>query len=561
VAFSTADTEITDHQENSERMLTVVKRLQTWYQSITRPVKVSFFAAVIVGFIAHLPFMANHFVNLDSIEYITRDSSATYLLSQGKWLFERIDPLIFGKVFSAGVTVPIATITLALTAAITTSVLKIQHSAWAAFIGSFLVLFPSVFCTYSFYAATYFFALLLAAVSVYVTDRWRWGWIAGIATLTCALGIYAVYIGYAAGLFLILCMLRCLDNKEPLKTVYRKAAIYLAVLLVSIVLYYAILKLFLAAYGITLSGYRGIDQFGSVNVQALPNLVINAYQKVWYFFRHGIYLEYSSYRLSFGLLNKATALLCVIASLLLLIFNKTYRNGFKAATFLLFALLFPLAIHAIAVLGQNQYTHWMMIAPFVLGFIYMIALADHIGWGAAKVVAQTGKQAHGKKLKNVLTGVTAGAVLLTSILLSQQWFILTNTAYEKLRSSYESTYAAGVMLANDIKKTEDFSQDMPVAFVGDETPEIFQHSLSYYGDLECYLGMQEIIHDTDRTEALMYNFIGMPFTFATDDKINELSGSEAVIDMPVYPETGAIQTIDGVLVVKLSDITIDRPNS
>ncbi len=542
-------------------MLILMNRLKSWTQSISKPVKVAFITAILIGLIAHLSFMTNHFVNLDSIEYITRDPNATYLLTQGKWLFELIDPLVFGKVFSAGITVPVATIILALTAAVTTSVLKIQHSTWAFFIACFLVLFPSVFCTYSFYAATYFFALFLSATAVYVTDRWKRGWMFGIAILTTALGIYAVYIGYAAGLFVILSILRCLDKKDSLKDVFAKGWRYLAVLFISIVLYFFILKWMLAIRGAELSNYRGMGNLGTIDLANLPKLLYDAYLKVWYFFRHGIYMEYGNSRLSFGWLNTVSTILCVLLSLVYILRSRSYQKPFRMLTCLALAGLLPLAIHAIAVLGQNQYTHWLMIAPFVLVYILMVTVADRLGWGGKTATADekngVKKAFLFKRLQAVGIGILASAVFLTSAFLSQQWFILTNTAYEKLRMSYENAYASGIILANDVLKTEEYTSNTPVAFIGDDTPEIFQKSLDYFGDLSYYMGLQELIHDTDRTEALMYDFIGIPFVFADDAAISELSDSEETKDMPIYPAAGAIKMIDGILVVKLSSVGTD----
>lgn len=68
--------------------------------------------------------------------------------------------------------------------------------------------------------------------------------------------------------------------------------------------------------------------------------------------------------------------------------------------------------------------------------------------------------------------------------------------------------------------------------------------------------MQEIIHDADRTEYLMKNFLGMPFAYADAKTIRELSDSQAVADMPVYPASGSMRVIDGVFVVKLSKTSV-----
>lgn len=529
----------------------ILKLIQPLKQ-ISKPVRTAFFSAIVFGFIAHLPFMTNRFINLDSIRYITIDPNSTVAVSVGRWLALPAYILASGTVVSAGIYVPAAILLLAFTSAATTAALKIRHSVWAAFLGAFLVLFPPVVDALSNYALDYFLAIFFAACSVYVTSKWKWGGIIGVLLLTCCIAIHPVQFGYAAGLFLILCMLRCLENREDTKSILKAGIQYFIVLIASLGLYYVILKIVLSTDQISLSTYRGIDQMGVVNLKDIPALLLGTFQEVRYFFRYGLYLGIGRASLSFGWLNQLILILAVAASAFLAISHKTYRKLGVLILFVIFAALFPFGIHAVAVLGQNLNTSFMMLYPFVLGYIFTLATFDRIGWQYTINLIEFKKHAWVKKGLNVVLGVLSACMLLVSVLLPQRWFIDTNVIYEKLRFSYEHTYATGIILANDMLKNEAFSSNMLVAFVGEETPEVFQYRMSFYDDLPYQDNIKEIIHDTDRTEYLMKNFIGMPFQYADAATIRALSDRKEVSDMPVYPASGSMRVIDGIFVVKLS---------
>ena len=525
-------------------------------RKISKPVKVAFFSAVMIGFIAHLAFMTNHFINLDSIRYVTIDPNSTVAVSVGRWLALPAYSLVSGTVVSAGIYVPIAVILLAFSAAFTTAALKIHHSVFGAFIGSFLVLFPPIVDAFSNYALDYFLAIFLAACSVYVTTKWKWGWIGGIILLTSSIAIHPVQFGYAAGLFLILCILRCLENQDDTKTIVKYGIHYFTVLMVSIGLYYVVLQIVLATGQVSLSSYRGINEMAVINLKNIPSLLLGAFQEARYFFRYGIYLGIGKAYLSFGWLNQLMYFFAIAASVFLAISHKLYRKLSVLLLFFVFAALFPLGIHAVAVLGQNLGTSFMMLYPFVLGYIFTLASLDRIGWQYAINLIEVKKHDWVRKGLNLILGVFSACIILASVLLSQRWFIDSNKIYEKLRFSYEHTYATGIILANDILKSDTYLSGMPIAFVGDDTPEVFRYRWSFFDDLPYQDNMKEIIHDTDRTEYLMKNFIGMPFVYADAKTISELSERQEVMDMPVYPAKGCMCVIDGVFVVKLSKTTV-----
>ena len=525
---------------------------------ISRPAKATFFSASIIGFLAHVTFMTNRFFNHDSIFYTIMNPQNTEVLQQGKWLNQIALRLIQGDITTAGIMVPIAILFLALTAAFTVSILKIQSPVWAAVIGAFTVLFPSVMCANIFLSSAIFFsALLLATLAVFFTLRFRHGYLLGMLLLTMSCGIYSVFIGYAAGLFMMVLMLGLLDNKMTIKQALLSGLKYIAVLAVSAVLYYVVLNILLRVNHVPLSEYRGINQIGMFSLSSLANVIRQSHTKVLYFFVYGIFLYTGSYTIEplFHYLNWATMFFAGAFSLSVAIHSGSYKRIIKIALVVALAFIFPLAIHAIGILGKNAYTHWIMVYPFVLVYIYMVASADRI---ETAILTHDSTDAPKKKGAHSLLRAGTIAALILCLLLIRQWYFTTNQSYEYMRYTDANTYAAGVMLTDDIRQADGYDESVLIALVGGEAPDTFQYNtsdfVSVHGQLmNGYTGFRNPIVDHERLKALLRNWVGVSFPYADDETAQKLSGLSEVAAMPIYPAQGSIAMVDGFLVVKLSE--------
>lgn len=530
------------------------------WRGFSPAVRAAFLAAFLVGLIGHASFLTNHFYNHDSISYLLQSEDSTFALQQGKWLSLPVSLFFGGKVVTPGAILVAGILLISVSAALTTSILEIHSPLWGALVGALMVLFPSVMSTNTYEGAAVFFtALFLAALSVYVTLRFRrWGHWLGIVLLTLSCGTYAAYIGYAAGLFVLVALLRLLDGKTPVRRILLDGLKYLAVLAVSAILYYLILKIALRLHQVSLAGYRGINNIGNFSFASILASTVESYRKVYYFFRYGIFIYRVSFRIetTFLVLNWATMLLCVILSVWSALRNRVYRSAGRIALILALVLLFPLAIHAIGVLGQNANTHWAMVYPFVLVYVYLLVCADRTEQFPI-LEGQPDRRVRAGK-RSALAGTLA--VLAVSLILCRQWYLTTNQGYEFLRYANENAYASGVLLVDDMRETPDYQEGQtPVAFVGDGAPIVFRYTTGDFSaiaspDGSRYTGLCLPVVDCAHLKSLMRNWIGIELVYVTDEEAATLASMPEVKAMPVYPAAGAIAIIDGCLVVKLSTL-------
>ena len=319
-----------------------------------------------------------------------------------------------------------------------------------------------------------------------------------------------------------------------------------------------VLQIALRVAGTTLMHYRGIDEVGHFSLSSLLSVTVEAYRKVYYFFYYGIHLYRSSFHIEplFRVMNQATILLAAVFSLTIGLKNKIWKSIPRILLTVALVLLFPLAIHAIAVLGLNASTHWLMIYPFVLVYVYMVFCADRI----ESSLLEQSSGASLKKSTKVTVRLIALAALIVSFLLLRQWFITTNQGYEYLRLTNENSYTVGVLLVDDMRETSGYTADTPVLFAGNGAPEAFQYKTGDFAQITSdtgvgYTGLNGAIIDNTRLTYFMRNFVGVSITYADAETGARLSALPEVKAMPIYPAAGSIALIDGILVVKLSDIT------
>ena len=537
-------------------MTSLSNSLKQMWVRINRQEKIAFLAAILIGFITHVSFMTNRFFNHDSILYTLVDPSSTFFLQQGKWLSQLTQRLMQGDITTPGIIIPVSLLCLGLTAALTVSILQIKSSLWAAATGGVIVLFPSVMCANIYDASAIFFtALLLSAIAVYMTIRWKYGFLAGIAILTMSFGIYSVFSGYAAGLFVLYLLFALINSKISEKEALFNGLKYIAVLALSAIFYYLILQLLLRLQDISLMNYRGIDQIGKFSLSSIGTSIIEAYRKVYYFFFYGIFLYRGHFEIEpiFRWLNWLSIGAAVLFCGWLIYKKRAIMSIWRILLIAALTLLFPLAIHTIAVLSQNAYTHWIMCYPFVLTYVALLKSTD-------SAEEHFGTIDFGKSRKAVKTLVfRAGTVfvLLLTVLLFRQWFFTANQAYEYIRYQNENTIAKGILLTDDIQNEEEYNASVPIALVGNSAPEYFQYQtddfIVIHGESGIgYTGYNGAIIDNERLKVLMRNWIGIDFQYTDLETTVRLMDDPIVQGMPVYPAHGSIALVDGVLVIKMS---------
>ncbi len=218
--------------------------------------KAAFISALIIGLLTHMYVMTNNLMTPDGTWNIYSDQDMIYLGRQF---------LTYACGISSYYNLPwlnglLAIIYIALASIVVVEAFDVNSVVLSVLIGGLMVTFPTVastFC-YIFTIDGYMLAMLLAALAVLLTDRYKKGWIPGIILMGVSLGIYQAYYSFAILMCILALLLQVLRNTDT-KSILIKAGKYCGMGVGGYAFYVVTLKAMLAIKHIEVTGYRGGD--------------------------------------------------------------------------------------------------------------------------------------------------------------------------------------------------------------------------------------------------------------------------------------------------------------
>lgn len=494
---------------------------------ISREFKLAFVSACVIGLITHLYVFSNLLLGNDATN---NTFSSNAHLPSGRWALEFFSSI--SSIYQMPVVIGlISVVMLALTAGLTVRILDLTHPAGIVLTSALLVTFPPVASTfaYMFTADAYFIALFMNAAAAYLAKKHRFGWIAAIALVATACGIYQAYICYAAGLLLFDCIVALL-TREKIKTVLVCGGKYILALVMGLLVYYVIEMLLLNTHDVVLTTYQGMDTIGQLSVSSRLAAIPSAYKVFGFYFVKWPYIS-SVLRL----FQWASLSILGFSLLYLMIARKLWREPMRLLLIAAGCLLIPLTLDLIAVLAYTANIHRLMIYAFVLLLIFPIKCAE--------LAAQQLIHGHNRYWQ-----VPLWAVIICCMAAVWNNFCITNIQYHSLELCYENSFALANRIVVQVEMLDDYSAGDPVAIIG-------YPSSDSYGNMDKY---QEYSHVVGNFNLLPYkaffqHYIGLHISSLSGEQLAELKASEVVAAMPVYPARGSIAMVNGIAVVKLGE--------
>lgn len=404
------------------------------------------------------------------------------------------------------------------------------------FISAIMVTFPSITSTFTFVFTVqyYCFSILLTCAAVYFIRKYTKGWIVGIVLLAFSLGIYQAYLGIAASFFLLFLIVDMLQSKRTIRQIFAEAWKYLGILVASILLYFACNKIALIITHNQLSEYMGINSMGHLPFNQIPKILCRIYVE---FFapvvieRNGI-VQYSILRISYFVF----LLLTLYLGVRVISFVKTKKGCAAMFLTVLFLILFPFAVNIIYMMC-TYWVHTLMRYSVVTFYIAFIVI-----WEQNKQILFPKK----------LIPCTEWVIMCLYIITIGGFCIQANQAYLCLNQEYRQAYSYYTTIIAQIKMTEGYNANTPVAFVGEIQDPTFP-KIAEFDNLKNLAGIPDAynyINMYSRDRFIKY-FCG--FNPPMADDINAIKSSPQFQAMPSYPDYGSMEIIDETLVIKLGD--------
>lgn len=499
-------------------------------------IRMTFASAVVLGFVTHLYMFTNKLTNHDDMLYLF---IADYGTASGRWLLPSVLGLDgnFSMPWLIGL---LSILCLAGVACLTVSLLRIRHPLGCIVAAGIIVSFPSVTATltYMFTADGYFFGLLLAALCAYLSVRhgW-WGSLFGAVSLTLSMGIYQSYFPVAAVLMVGALLFETLDGELSFKQLLLKGLRLVLTLAVALVAYMVIVRI--STRNVALVDYMGISDMGKLSLAEIPSLISQGFEEYFRFYMT------DSVGCHFGFLKYAFAAVALLsAALLVLMLWKRKLGSLRSILAIALAAVYPLAGSLIYVMVPQAEIHALMLFGYAYILILPVALVDYMELSFKQLPLRTFRTA------------SAWVIILTIALTGYSYTLFANSAYLKIDLSMRQCTAYSTRLLERVESCDGYQQGMDLVLVGSQarddalnaTPQLDDINLTGVFDMPAFRG-------TYTYGNFLRYYLGFPSQVFTgkSDIAKDLAANETVQAMPVYPQTGSIQVIDNMIVVKFSD--------
>lgn len=510
--------------------------------------KVTFFSVVLIGALVHGFGFFNKFINEDSLFHF--HDSLAYLYQSGRWMLVSLQ-FVRGFYVAPWIIGVFAVFYLAIAVTLVISILDIKNRLHCVAISALIVTFPAWAnqFMYDFMADAYPAAMLLAALAIYVSKKYKFGFLVGAFCLMLSLALYQSFLAFAIGLALMAVIRFILEGSRDTKAILLYGGKFLLCGVLGLILYVISVRISLRITGGSLFAYQGMDAIGTFSMGDLPRLLIDAYDIFFRSFRptgtdvvNQIYISFGR-----GLLYATVFLLMAYLFVKRVIVDRLYQHV-PAFLILLACLLFlPLGLNVTVITAPTAEFHSLMTNPFVLGVVLLFVFLD---------VDQIPREAKEKR-----RGVSLALIaLVATILISGSYMRQTSSFYFVQHIQYESSFAFYNRMLARIEGAEGYEPGMPVALIG-EAP------FPYIGDAETLISERwQIVGFSGRRPAVglgewfksvnfIQNYLGVQIVPATEEEITRVVESELFAEMPLYPRYGSVAVIDGVLVVKLNEVS------
>lgn len=502
-------------------------------KEIPRQIKICFFTALAVGFCTHLYMLTHKLPNWDDVNCFGNAGITSHV---GRWMLDVLkdsithwsNPWINGSV---------AIFLLAVSCCLIVAVLKLESITSAVMVPFLVMTFPSAASTMTFMFTVdmYMLGLLMAVLAVYITRKWNYGFVAGIALCILSLGTYQSYICFAITLFII-CILQDALAGISAKELWIRIGKAVAVLAGSVLIYIPLCHLIFP--DMSNSQYAGTGEMGQISLVELPVSVARSCKRILEYF---ILKPFSFVSGAEWIANIAVCLLIGVIFVLILWKTKLWEKKTSLVISLLTLAAAPVGMAFIYVMSPKANFSMLMLYQYVLMYVLLLVLWEKLG-----------------KLSASAAGICSIIMTILLLLIGSSHYVITGEAYFRMDMSKQRVDAYYNRLLSRLELEgyipgERFlimghSQD------GDDRllePEHYFMEDERYADFSGISPEYGILTSGVR-ENYMRIYFGMEVPFVSDEEKEKILAGESFENMPIYPEEGCVAQIEDIWVIKIS---------
>ncbi|MDF9866680.1 hypothetical protein OKW22_000233 [Bacilli bacterium PM5-3] len=500
---------------------------------------------IVISIIAHGMILNNFLINEDSLDRLSNGSTFRMIRS-GRWASFIITDYILRGNYIPFFNNSFSIAFLVASGVIITDVFELKHKMARIFTVSAYSLLPliSIMFGYAYDILNYSFALLLIVVGVTIIIKFKKvvSKLFACVLIAFSIGIYQSFISIASAFLLSYYLLQIIKGK---KINAKEVIINIIYLILSLVLYYIILKVLLTITGLSLTGYKNANNFNIKDV--ILNLPQNVLNTIKY------YRDYLFGRTTVLKTHYSTHLIILLFFMIFIIYfiknilNKKINIKENIIIILLVILYIP-ALYSITLITQT----YDYSSEYGITFFTILIISC-----CFEMVAN-------KYIKTFLSILTTALIVLG--------LLSTNYIHTQQKLLSKMTYNYYLLIYNDVLKNEDYDKDTKVFFYGKVTKnnnylkskaKIYKYMKEGYKNGPAGLGnmtSKKYMFYRDRKAHYLLDYYY--FSLNGYDEI-EVKGNKKLKErlfncgnsMPNYPKEGSIKKcpIEDVIIVKLGD--------
>ena len=314
------------------------------------------------------------------------------------------------------------------------------------------------------------------------------------------------------------------------------------------VLYYALTEISLFVLGIGLSAYGGASSVGAGSILgSLTSSAPSAYVAFSDgFFSHGIFGNH------FGWVYVAAACMIVVAVAFarLVAINGAKRLG-PSAMALLCVVLIPFAANVILVIVPSYgYPTLLMLGGFMASFLLLPLLVQ---------LLLDSPDRGNVRLRMPAKAMSVGCCCLIAVG-AWSYALQSNADAEVMQACQNQAASLATRIAGGLDVNPDVQAGAKVLIAGKPEAGNFPNTSDSYAHASSYAkwGMVWDNHYQNNMrswDVIMKRFAGQSFNYCSFDECAKVIRSSEFANMSLYPANDSMATIDGVVVVKISDIS------
>ena len=505
-----------------------LKKLNTY---ILPQWKICFFAALLVGLIAHLYKITNWIPNWDSLVF--RYDSQN-MIGLGRWFLSVVCSLssFYDLPFLNGI---IAIVFHALGAVCICKILNVQKKITAFLIGAVIVSFPTVTSVmmYNYVADGYSIAFFLSTLAALFMTKEKPRYLLSAVLVAFCCGIYQAYITVTIMLVLLKLIDEIIYHDASFREVLKKSAWMLLAGILGVALYGVILKIILSILSVALIDYQGINSSASLsNVDILGSLysIKETFLKCFFDISQGIN--------AYVVLNIIVFAFTILHYIKYIVKNKIYKKPINILAVAVLGIMLAAGAGALAFVNAGVDYHNLMLMGYSVFYLFFLILYER-GTDTFR--------------KHAL--IKCWAILIIAVVIITNQVVISNVSYHKAQMAYEKSYGVLIRIADRIEQTpgsEMCDRILVVGALDDSQAYSVNLTPNITGITDGYIirADDEAVGQSVFCSAIN-DYCGKNYEFASGEEKKKIVQSEAVKSMKKWPAKDCIAVMDKTIVIKL----------